>query len=433
MESLLLFGTMVLLLAFGVPIAFALGMSSVAYLLATGAKPLILIAQRTVLGTDSFPLLAIPLFTLGGYLMESSGMSARLVGFIEKLMGNSPSSVGNVTIVCCTLFAALTGSGPATVAAIGAIMLPAMLSSGYSRGAAGGILASAGALGPVIPPSIGMIVYGSTMNLSIPDMFVAAIIPGIIIALMYVLTNNFVYGRKSSKLYIGNNSMNQSTYTPKECLTAFWKAVPVLLMPVLILGGIYSGIVTPTEAAVVCVVYSLVLGLIYKELSFEKLIKTMKRTIITSGMVMFIVAMSANFGWILAAEKIPTMIANAIVPYLGNQYIYMLLLMLFLFVAGCFMEVLALIVILAPILVPIGIEMGIDPLHLGVIFCIALVLGLITPPFGINLFTSVAVCETSFIDVVKGVLPFMIVALATVLALAFIPASTLWLPGLLKG
>ena len=407
MEVALLLGVMMILLAYGVPIAFSIGISSSVFLMVTQMKPLILIAQRTVLGTDSFPLLAIPLFTLGGYLMESSGLSKRLVGCIEKLLGGAPGSVGTVTIVCCTIFAALTGSGPATVAAIGAIMLPAMLKNGYSKSETGGILAAAGSLGPVIPPSICMIVYGSTMNVSIPEMFVAAIVPGLLLAASFVAVN----------LVMNRNK----------------KAVPVLLLPVIILGGIYTGIFTPTEAAVTCVIYSLVLGIAYREMKFSDLISAMKKTIVTSGMVMFIMAMSANFGWILSAAKIPTTVANALVPYLGNRFVFTVLLLILLFIAGCFMEVLALVVILAPILIPIGVQLGMDPLHLGVTFCIALVMGLITPPFGMNLFTAAAVCDTTFVEIVKGALPYICVALIMISLFAFVPQITLFLPGLMAG
>lgn len=425
MEVSLLLGVMMVLLAFGVPIAFSIGISSSVFLMVTHMKPLILIAQRTVLGTDSFPLLAIPLFTLGGYLMESSGLSRRLVSCIEKLLGGAPGSVGTVTIVCCTIFAALTGSGPATVAAIGAIMLPAMLKNGYTAGESGGILASAGALGPVIPPSICMIVYGSTMNVSIPEMFVAAILPGILLALSFIVVN-LVLNRKKK-------AVQTETYTRKEILVSLFQAIPVLLLPVIILGGIYTGIFTPTEAAVTCVIYSLALGIIYREMKLKDLLDAMKKTVMTSGMVMFIMAMSANFGWILSAAKIPTTVANALIPYLGNKFVFTVLLLLLLFIAGCFMEVLALVVILAPILIPIGVQLGMDPLHLGITFCIALVMGLITPPFGMNLFTAAAVCDTSFVHVVKGAIPYIAVALLMITVFAFVPQITLFLPGLMAG
>lgn len=425
MEVALLLGVMMILLAYGVPIAFSIGISSSVFLMVTQMKPLILIAQRTVLGTDSFPLLAIPLFTLGGYLMESSGLSKRLVGCIEKLLGGAPGSVGTVTIVCCTIFAALTGSGPATVAAIGAIMLPAMLKNGYSKSETGGILAAAGSLGPVIPPSICMIVYGSTMNVSIPEMFVAAIVPGLLLAASFVAVNLVMNRNKKAASAV--------KYSRKEVMESFIQAVPVLLLPVIILGGIYTGIFTPTEAAVTCVIYSLVLGIAYREMKFSDLISAMKKTIVTSGMVMFIMAMSANFGWILSAAKIPTTVANALVPYLGNRFVFTVLLLILLFIAGCFMEVLALVVILAPILILIGVQLGMDPLHLGVTFCIALVMGLITPPFGMNLFTAAAVCDTTFVEIVKGALPYICVALIMISLFAFVPQITLFLPGLMAG
>ncbi|GKV65197.1 MULTISPECIES: TRAP transporter large permease [unclassified Sporosarcina] len=425
MEAILLLGTMLLLLAFGVPIAFVIGLSSITFLLITDMSPLILISQRTVLGIDSFPLLAIPLFIFAGYLMETGGLSKRLVLCIEKILGGIPGGVGTVTIICCAIFAALTGSGPATVAAIGAIMLPSLLNNGYSKAQASGILASAGSLGPVIPPSIAMIVYGSTMNTSIPEMFIAAIIPGVLLTVSFIVVNLLVNRKIKTQIQtVGSSS-------PRDVLISIRNAFPVLLLPVIVLGGIYKGIFTPTEAAVVAVVYSLLLSIVYKEFNFQNLIDSMKKTTVTSGMVMFIMAMSANFGWILSAAKIPTSIADSLLPFLANKYIYIILLLAILFIAGCFMEVLALIVILGPILIPIGVQLGMDPLHLGVTFCIALVTGLITPPFGINLFTTAAVAKTSFTEVVKGVLPYMIAAFVTIVILAFVPWFTLWLPSLM--
>ncbi|WP_153723668.1 TRAP transporter large permease [Sporosarcina cascadiensis] len=425
MEAILLLGTMLLLLAFGVPIAFVIGLSSITFLLITDMSPLILISQRTVLGIDSFPLLAIPLFIFAGYLMETGGLSKRLVLCIEKILGGVPGGVGTVTIICCAIFAALTGSGPATVAAIGAIMLPSLLNNGYSKAQASGILASAGALGPVIPPSIAMIVYGSTMNTSIPEMFIAAIIPGVLLTVSFIVVNLLVNRNIKTQIQtVGSSS-------PRDIFISIRNAFPVLLLPLIVLGGIYKGIFTPTEAAVVAVVYSLLLSIVYKEFKFHNLIDSMKKTTVTSGMVMFIMAMSANFGWILSAAKIPTSIADSLLPFLGNKYIYIILLLVILFIAGCFMEVLALIVILGPILIPIGVQLGMDPLHLGVTFCIALVTGLITPPFGINLFTTAAVAKTSFTEVVKGVFPYMIAAFVTIVILAFVPWFTLWLPSLM--
>lgn len=426
MNGFLLLGSLLILLVIGIPVAYAIGLSGVIFLLVTSMRPMVVIPQRLFLGMDTYVLIAIPLFTLSGYIMECGGMSKRLVDCIEKYFGKMPGSMGTITIICCTVFAALTGSGPATVAAIGAIMMPAMLKSGYSKQQSAGLLAAGGALGPIIPPSICMIVYGCTLNLSIPTMFIASMLPGIMLALVFVAVN-IVIAKKNHIV------VTSEKYTLKEIAKSTWSALGVLFMPVLVLGGIYGGFFTPTEAAVICVVYCTVIGIVYKELSIKSLISAMERTIETSAMIIMIVAMSNIFGWILSAAQIPSKIAQAVVPLLHSQTLYMIILLVFLFLAGCFMETLASIVIFGPILVPIGIELGIDSLHLGVVFCIALVVGFITPPFGVNLFTAAGVAKVSFTDVVKGVLPYLLAAMAFVILLAFVPGIVLWLPSIVKG
>ena len=426
MNGLLLLGSLLFLLVIGIPVAYAIGLSGVIFLLITSMRPMVVIPQRLFLGMDTYVLIAIPLFTLSGYIMECGGMSKRLVDCIEKYFGRMPGSMGTITVVCCTVFAALTGSGPATVAAIGAIMMPAMLKSGYSKPQSAGLLAAGGALGPVIPPSICMIVYGCTLNLSIPTMFIASMIPGILLALVFIAVN-IVTARKNRIVTVSEK------YTFREIARSTWNASGVLFMPVLVLGGIYGGLFTPTEAAVICVVYCTVIGIVYKELSLKSFINALEKTVDTSAMIIMIVAMSNIFGWILSAAQIPTKIARAVVPLLHSPLLYMVILLIFLFLAGCFMETLASIVIFGPILVPIGVELGIDPLHLGVVFCIALVVGFITPPFGVNLFTAAGVAKVSFTDVVKGVLPYLLSAMAVVIFLAFVPEVILWLPNIING
>lgn len=427
-QALLLLGVMALLLAFGVPVAFSIGLSSMFFLLVTGLKPMVVVAQSSVNGVDSFTMLAIPMFTLAGYLMESSGMSKRLVNCMEKLLGNSAGGVGTVTIVCCAIFAALTGSGPATVTAIGCIMLPAMINAGYSRGETGGMLSAAGALGPIIPPSICMIVYGSTMSVAVPDLFIAAIVPGILLTVSMIIANSIMSRRRSGK---ASATMVKKQYDSKEVLGAVVQALPTLFLPVIILGGIYSGIFTPTEVAVVAVFYTILWGFVYREMKFADIIRSLKKTVATTGMVMFIMAMAAIFTFLLSTARIPTVIAKAIVPYLSNRYIFVVLMLVLLLIAGCIMEVLSLVVILAPIIIPIGLQLGMDPIHLGVTFCITLVVGLATPPFGMNLFTASAVCEAPFIEVVKGVWPYLIAMAISIILIAFVPQLSLLLPSLL--
>lgn len=422
--ALIIFAILLILIFFGVPIAYSIELSVVALLVITHLKPLILIPQKLEIGMDTFVYLAIPLFTLAGYLMEQGGLSDRLVDCVEKLFGWFPGSMGTITIICCLFFASLTGSGPATVAAIGAIMVPTMLKNGYSRREAAGLLVAGGALGPIIPPSIAMIVYATTMGLSVPEMFMAALLPGILLGAAFIVTNTVLVVRKGMK-------GERPHFTAKELGRSIWRALGVIFLPILVLGGIYGGIFTPTEAATIAAVYALILGLAYRELNLGKIITAMKKTVTTSAMVIFIVGISNAFGTVLAAANIPKTIASVIIPYLNSRVVYLLLLMVLLFLVGCVMETVSSIVILAPILVPIGISMGINEMHLGILFSICLIVGFITPPFGLNLFTSAATSEVSFQEVVKGVLPYLAAALAVVVLIAFIPQISLALPELL--
>lgn len=424
-NALLLFFPLLLFLILGVPIVFGIIASSAVFLLITGMKPLVLIAQQSIVGMDSLVLIAVPLFTFSGYLMEKAGLSQRLVNWAETLFGRMRGSNGVITLVCCAFFAALTGSGPATVAAIGAIMMPALVHSGYPQKDAAGMLAAGGALGPIIPPSIAMIVYGSTMSLSIPDMFIGAVVPGFLILASYLVVHQIQVKRLKIQ-------RSEERYTSIQVLNATWKALPVILLPIIVLGGIYGGIFTPTEAATVCVVYSLVLGIVYKTINKTVLLEAMLKTVTTSSTIALIVGVSGAFGKIMAAARIPTMLTQQVVPLLGSATAYMVVLMVLLFIVGCIMETLSSIVILAPLLVPIGLELGIDPLHLGVIFCVTLVVGFITPPFGINLFTAVSTTGVKYTDVVKGVLPYMIAAMIMCIIMAFVPDIVLLLPRFMK-
>lgn len=424
--SILLFVILFVLMAVGVPIAFCIELSGAGFLAITGMKPLILVAQRMMVGMDSFPLLAVPLFICTGYMMESTSMSSRLVDCVEAFFGHIRGSMGIVTIISCTIFAALTGSGPATVAAIGAIMLPALVKSGYPRHTAAGVIASGGALGPIIPPSVAMIVYGSTMNLSITKMFMGSVIPGLFMATLLIATNMLVI----RKFHTG---ASERKYSFAEKMKKTSRAVGTLLLPIIVLGGIYGGIFTPTEAAVVSTVYSIFLGLFMGELKLRTLVKVMERTIETSSTVVMILGASGLFAWLLTVTQVPTQVTEAVITVVSSKYIYLLLLTGLLFLVGTLMETLVSIVILAPIVVPIGLKLGVDPLHLGCLFCINLIVGFVTPPFGINLYTAVSTTRVSYPDVVKGTLPFMLTLMIGVVFITFIPQLVLWLPSVMFG
>lgn len=422
-----MFLIMLALIFIGVPVAFSILGSGIWFLLATDMKPLALVCQRAVTGLDSFPLLAVPLFVFVGDLMDRGGISKRMIKWAESLLGWIPGGLGIVTIVSCAIFAALTGSGPATVAAIGSIMIPSLVKNGYQRRTAAGMAAAGGALGPIIPPSIPMIIYGVTMGVSIPKMFLAGVVPGLFIMLLLVVVN-IVIAMKNPEILKNRGEK----FSLKVFLKNTWEALGALLLPVIILGGIYSGFFTPTEAAAVGVVYALFIGIVvYWEIKIKELPKSLVKSMETAAMVDFIIAAANLLSWIMSVTKVSTYVMGFLSTFIVNQYVYLLVLMLLLFVVGALMDTVAAIIIIAPVIVPMGIAMGLDPLHLGMIFVINLVIGYVTPPFGYNLFTACSVTGLKFNEVVKGVLPFLLIEMAAVMILAFFPNVILFLPNLI--
>ena len=411
------------LMFIGMPIAYALILCSSLTLSITDFASLVVVAQRVFNGLDSFPVLACPLFILAGYIMEGSSMSQRLVDWATRVCGRTRGGVGTVTVLACAIFAALTGSGPATVAAIGTIMFPALVNAGYPRHSSAALIASGGALGPIIPPSIAMIIYGTTMNVSVPDMFTGAVLPGIFMAVVLIITNRLLTRNWDIKITTEKYSLN-------EILRCTWHAAGTLFMPVLVLGGIYSGIFTATEAAAVACIYSLIISVCYRSMTWQKLFAILQKSAVVSAMGLLIVGSANVFGWLLAAGKIPATITAFLVPLLKTKIVYFAVLLLILFLVGALMETSASVVILAPIIVPTGIALGIDPLHIGVVFVIALVVGYITPPFGVNLFTVCSITGESYTNVVKGLVPYIIAMMLAVVVIAAIPQIVLLLPGL---
>lgn len=423
----LMFLIMLVLIFAGLPVAFSILGSGIWFLLATDIKPLALVAQRAVTGLDSFPLLAVPLFVFVGDLMDRGGISKRMIRWAESLLGWMPGGLGVVTIVSCAVFAALTGSGPATVAAIGSIMIPSLVKNGYPLKTAAGMTAAGGALGPIIPPSIPMIIYGVTMGVSIPQMFVAGIVPGLFLAILLIAVNFIIAIKNPEILKHRGNS-----FSVKEVLKCTWDAMGALLLPVIILGGIYSGIFTPTESAAVGVVYALFVGIfVYKEIKVTDLPKSLAKSMETAAMVDIIIAAANLLSWIMSVTQVSTEVIGILSGFITNKYVYLLVLMLLLFVVGALMDTVAAIIIIAPVIVPMGITLGLDPLHVGMIFVINLVIGYVTPPFGYNLFTAGSVTGLKFNDVVKGVLPFLLIEMIAVMLFAYIPPLVTWLPGIL--
>ena len=420
MISLLLFGCFVLLLIIRVPVAISLGLSSALALIYSGKVSSTYIAQGLVTSIDSFPLMAVPFFILAGDLMGQGGLSRRLLNVANVFFGRYTGGLAIIAVVTCMFFAAISGSGPATVAAIGGLLLPAMAKAGYDKGYSIGLIASAGSIGIIIPPSIPMIIYAVSANVSITQMFLAGIIPGLLIGVGLIVTA-YIKARKEG--YKGS----EKRYSASEIWQTIWDAKWALLVPVIILGGIYGGVFTPTEAAAVGVIYGFVVGVfVYKELKWSDLYRVIAGSALTSATVIVIVGTATIFGRMLAIERIPFMIAEYIVQLTDSPILILLLINVLLLFVGMFMETLAAIIILVPILLPVVTAVGIDPVHFGIVIIVNLAIGMVTPPVGVNLFVGSRVGETSLEKAIVGAIPFIISMLLVLVLITYVPWLSLF-------
>ncbi|MFT9495088.1 TRAP transporter large permease [Anaerosolibacter sp.] len=423
--SLVLFGGLTIFLLLGVPIAISIGFASLLGLIFS-KMPTVYLAQGSFVAVDSFPLMAVPFFILAGNLMETGGLSKRLVRVANVLMGSYTGGLATVTVIACAFFAAISGSGPATVAAIGSIMIPAMIKKGYSKDFASAVAASGGALGILIPPSIVMVVYGVVGSVSIGDLFIAGIIPGMVISAVLIAVG-YVISKKNG--YSGSGEK----FSFKEFASALKDAFWALLAPVIILGGIYGGVFTPTEAAVVAVVYGFVVGVfIYKELKFDQIYNSLYKTAITVGSVMIIIGVATTFGRLMTMYQIPHKMAMFLSTVSQNKYVILMLINLFLLFIGMFMETLATVIILTPLLLPVVTNLGVDPIHFGILLVVNSEIGFLTPPLGVNLFVASNISKISIEKITRAVLPFVIALFAAVTLLTFVPQISTFLPNLLK-
>lgn len=417
---------MALLLAMGVPIAFSLcGASLLSIIVAGGLAPMIVV-QRLFTGTDSFTLMAVPFFMIAGVLMETGGVSRRLVNLCNAAFGGVPGGLAIVTIVASAFFGALTGSSPATVAAIGGIMVPSMMKAGYSEEFALSTSASSGYLGIIIPPSIVLVTYGLATGTSVGALFIAGFIPGIVIAIALSIVA-YIIGKR-------NGFLNKQNIKRRDFTKALFEAIPALLMPVIILGGIYGGIFTPTEAAAVSILYGLIVGLfVYKELKLRDIPKLFVRAGASSAKVMFILAGAMALGFIMNREMIPVKITNVILSFSGDSKIIFLLLVNILFlIVGCFMEANAAIMIIAPVLLPIMKMLGINLVHFGVVITINMGIGMITPPLGMNLVVASSITGSPVSKVLnKYLIAYLLVSIMILFVFTYWEAPITFLPQLL--
>jgi len=418
----LLFGSFLVVLALGFPVAVALGLSSAIYLLAKGI-PLTVMPQTMYSGMDSFVLLCIPGFILAGNLMNGGGITERIIRFANALVGRVRGGLGLTGITGSMIFAGISGTAVAEAASIGAVLIPGMRRAGYPVGFAAALTAAASTVGPIIPPSVPMIIVGTLTGISVGRMFLAGAVPGLLLGLgmmiaCYVIAMRNDYPREAWRGW-------------RELARSFAGAVWALLMTFIILFGIVGGLFTPTEAAVVSALYAFVIGLfVYRGFTLRDLPKIVADSAISSAAIVLIVGFAGSFGWILTSEQIPQTLANAVLSVTDNKYVVILLLNLLLLLVGMFMETIAALIILFPPLLAVATQVGIDPVHFATFAVLNLMIGLTTPPIGVCLFVCANIARISLVEITRAVLPFLFANIAVLLLVSYWPALSLWLPGL---
>ncbi|WP_374834747.1 TRAP transporter large permease [Paenochrobactrum pullorum] len=412
---LLLVGLMML----SVPVAVAIGLAGLTGVIAFSNLPLLVLPQQAYIALDKFPLAAIPFFILAGNLMAAGGISKRLVDLVESVIGDTRGGLPATCVVVCMIFAAVSGSSVATTYAIGAILIPAMVAQKYPVGFAASLQATSAELGVIIPPSIPMILYGVAAGAPVGDLFVAGLGPGLLIA-----TALIIFVLLWSKFFYIPAETQKKISTP--FFTSLKRSLLALLMPVVILGGIYGGIFTPTEASIIAVFYALIVSIfIYRELNFAGLIVILQRSAISSAIIMFIISMAGLFSFILTRAGIPAAISQWIIENFDNAFTFLLAVNVILFLIGMFVETSASIVVIAPILAPVALRYGIDPVHFGLIMITNLALGMITPPFGVNLFAAAAVGKVSLHKMIPYLLPMVGVIVLCLMLITYFPIISL--------
>lgn len=426
MTAAVLFISLFTLLLLSVPIGICLGLATmIVMMFVDGTPPMVLLARSVVTGADSFPLIAVPLFILAGDLMQHGGMSRRLVGFANALIGHIRGGLAYVNVLACVFFAAISGSSPATVAAIGSNMIPEMEKVGYSRRFSGALTASSGMIGVMIPPSIPFIIYGVTAEVSIGKLFLAGVVPGILFALMFMLVARILL-RKDEVVAASTHA-----FSGVGVWQSFRSSIWALLVPGIILGGIYSGIFTPTEAGAVAVVYAAMVGMfVYGDISWKDLPEILAGSAKTSGTILVLVVMATAFGRLITLAQIPANLASSITSLSDNPIIILLLINLLLLVIGMFMETISSIIIMTPILLPVATALGVDPIVFGVILTVNLAIGFCTPPLGVNLFVASSISKVSIESLSRAILPFFVGMLVLLMLVTYVPAVSLFLPNL---
>jgi tripartite ATP-independent transporter DctM subunit len=424
MTALILFVSFIFLIFFGLPVAFSLGVSSLIYLLIEDI-PLTIMAQKMYAGIDSFTLVSIPGFILAGNLMNTGGITKRIIAFANAILGFIRGGLSLANIGASMLFAGISGTALADTASIGAMLIPAMKEEGYEADFSAAVTASSSTVGPIIPPSLPMIIAGTLTGISVGKLFIAGAVPGLLLGVSMMFVSYAISVKRGHPK------------GERQPVGVIWKtfkeSVWAMGLTALILFGILSGVFTPTEASIIAVVYAVLVGkYIYKELKFSQLPESIIESIKMSAAIMILVGFANLFAWILASEQIPQMIAQGILAISSNKYVVILLINLLLLFVGTFMETIAALIILFPVLLPVALSIGLDPIQFGVMAVLNLVIGLTTPPVGVCLFVASSIGEVSLAKISKAVLPFLAVSLIVLLLVSYVPAISLFLPSLLN-
>jgi tripartite ATP-independent transporter DctM subunit len=419
--NLLITAVFFITLGIGVPIAFVMGITAMSVIIVLGV-PLYLIPQRLFTGMDSFPIMAVPFFILSGDLMNEAKITDRIIEFSKLLVGKIQGGLGHVSIVGSMFFAGISGSAVADASALGSIMIPAMEREGYERHYASAIIASAAVIGPIIPPSIPMVVFALITNLSVGALFLGGVFPGVLIGLGLMVINYFIarkrgYGKVEGKV------------TFQVLYRTFLGAFIPMLMPLIIIGGILGGIFTPTEAAAVAVAYALLIGFfVLRTLTFKALPKVFYRSAVATGTILIVMGLANAFAWVLATQQVPQKVSEFLFSISKDPFVFLFLVNIFLLIVGCLMEGLAAIIIIVPILMPMVAQLGINPLHFGLVVVVNMMIGLITPPMGLCLFVVCGISKVKIGPLFKEVYPFLIVEIVVLFIITYIPWFTLTLP-----
>lgn len=420
MALIILFLLLFLLLIAGAPVAVALGVASIAFIVLDGL-PSVVVLHNMVNGINSFPLIAVPFFIMAGHLMNSAGITTKIFAFARATVGWMYGGLGHVNVGASVIFAGMSGAAVADAGGLGNIEIKAMREAGYDTDFSVGITAASSTIGPIIPPSLPLVVYGVIADTSIGQLFAAGLIPGMLMAFaLMVMVAIF------SKL---RNYPRDERFELRLFFTTLWHAILPLFTPMIIVGGILTGIFTPTEAAIAAVAYSMFLGLfVYRTLDAKRLLRVSMDTVETTASIMMIVAASSIFAWILTANQVAEMFAESLLGFTDDRVAILLIIMLIVLVVGCFMETLAAITILTPVLLPVAMQVGVDPVHFGIILILNLMIGLLTPPVGLVLYVLAKVSDVPFERCVVATAPFLVPLVLVLLLLMFVPSLSMWLP-----